>query len=213
MKSITKIILLAFAFFVHSNICAEEAFYGNKEFSFTQRGNTSVYGSTIANNTQFENLTIMGNLKYNKLKITESLTINGRLDGELLDCDRLVLNGLLKGHRIIIRDSATINGSIDANDLDIHGVLTMKQSKNGPFIARKSNFEKIVIHGKKVEMAECIIDSIIFEENKNPSELHLSGNSLVKGDVIFKSGNGKVFKSSDSKIAGKVEGGKVIPLP
>lgn len=193
--------------FLNLSAIAEEAFYGKTSFSWTQRGDVSVYGSLDASRAQFENLVLMSDFNFKKVKVTETLTINGKIQGEKLDTNKLVLNGMLEGKKIIIRDGATINGGIDAEQLDIHGYLTINVS--GGFKARKSNFEKIKVSAKKIEFNEVILDSIEFDKNDKKPELYLTEGSLVKGDIIFKSGDGIVYKSADSKIEGKVKGGSL----
>lgn len=212
MKSIYKIILILTAFFTHYVTFAEESFNGKTEFRLTQRGDVSVYGSVIANKAQFENLTILGDLDFQKIKVTDRLTINGFMNGVEIDCNKLILNGTLMGNKIIIRDGATINGGIDAENLDIHGHLVINVTNNSVFKAKKSNFEEISVSSTKVEFDEVITDSIQFDKDNKHSELRLVNGSFAKGDIVFKSGNGKVYKSSDSKIQGKVKGGKLLDL-
>lgn len=212
MKLLNKFIILAITSFAHQSAIAKESFHGKTEFSSTQRGDVSVYGSVNANKAQFENLTILGDLNFKKLKVTDSLTINGFMNGMEIDCNKLILNGTLMGSKIIIRDGATINGGIDADNLDIHGYLIINVANDSIFKSKKSNFEKIVVSSAKVEFDEVISDSIEFEKSSKKAELYLSNASLIKGDIVFKSGDGIVKISEDSKIEGEVKGGRLLGL-
>lgn len=207
MRSIVKIIFLMI--FVNASAFAKEAFYGSTSLSSTQSGDVSIYGSLDASRAQFENLVLMGNLNFMKVKVIDTLTVNGSLEGKGLDANRLVLNGLLNGNKIIIRNDATINGGLDAEQLDVHGYLTINTMPDAPFRVKRSNFEKVVASSKKIEFDEVIADSIEFDKTSKNAELYLKNGSLVKGDIIFKSGDGVIHKSSDSKIEGKVKGGIV----
>ena len=51
-----------------------------------------------------------------------------------------------------------------------------------------------------------------FDKNSKKSELYLKSGSFVKGDIVFKSGDGIVYKDAASKIESKVKGGMVKPL-
>lgn len=210
MKSISKIICLLLCINVHA--FADESFFGATSLSGTQRGDVSIYGALDVRRVQFENLVLMGNLDYQKLKVTDTLTVNGNIEGVDLDVDKLVLNGFLSGSKMIIRNGATINGGMKVEHFDIHGYFTINTMEDALFKAKKSNFEKISVASRKVEFNEVIAESIEFAAGHKEPELYLKNASFIKGNIIFKSGQGIIYKSKNSKIKGKVRGGKIVDL-
>lgn len=64
---------------------------------------------------------------------------------------------------------------------------------------------------KKVILKDSEIDgSVIFEvtHNNEPQELYLKGETVVRGNIEFISGKGRVFIAKDAKVIGKIKGAK-----
>jgi hypothetical protein len=115
------------------------------------------------------------------------------------------------------------------HDLKVNGPLTMVNSIqtgklviNGPLTAENSQLAEVVINGPLTAKNVIIKEQLTISSNyfslensktKNILVLKMQGsqrvklkNSIVDGNLIFKSGKGKLLMDKTSKITGKVEG-------
>lgn len=178
----------------------------NTTKSSKTRRSTHKLGKTILHNKKYKSLTISGALEFNNLKVANKLTVNGGITGSNLQCKDLVVHGHIAGKDLTISGNATLHGNSELSSSKVHGSMVVM----GKLDASKCHFQDIKIHTNKSKLADTTARNITVEKNQNKlddiQELELIGKTIIKGDITFKSGNGKLVKEKDVVIEGKVEG-------
>jgi hypothetical protein len=82
---------------------------------------------------------------------------------------------------------------------------------NGFLHAFATQFQgPVTVAAGSVDFTDCTIDSLVIKSGAwifGTQVVELYGNTVVKGSITFESGQGKVIKSPQSKIQGKIIGG------
>lgn len=103
-----------------------------------------------------------------------------------------------------------INGDSIIENSTIQGRAVIK----GNLEIRNSNFmENLEITGKNAAIYSSDLNSIFIfspENYEGALLLKLLDETVIKGSIIFKSGNGKIIMKNKSKIRGSIIGGKIM---
>ena len=163
-------------------------------------------GATRICNVQANKIMIDGCLAFTNVEVNGDLTITCPICG---DSSNLKCKNLLAARSVIARnvkcDQMHILGSVQLENLEMSGDATIAGNvkiKNGKLNNLNSSSNETHLHNVK-------LNDIIIEEPRIPSQnqfIHLKGNTLVAGDINFKSGHGVVFMDNDAKINGKITG-------
>ena len=126
--------------------------------------------------------------------VEQTAQVNGDLTAEKVTFGSLTVNGKVTLHTVLVKGSTVISGDLSAQKTTFQDTLTISTNT--------------------VQLADCHTADLIIDNSGDgivsPQILHLSEGSIVDGDVTFKAGDGIVRMSPDSKITGKVIGGKVV---
>ena len=152
----------------------------------------------VSNTTITENLKINGEAILRKnTKAKKTLVINGKLDAsDTIFDSELFSHGTAKISDSRFKNKTHFSGNTTAVDSQFFTTLTLLSQKS---VFSNCKFDTITI--KKIPYV------------KQTQSLYLKKGSIVFGDIIFESNNGKVYLDSSSTIKGKIDGGEKINLP
>ena len=157
-----------------------------KKYDFTD----NCFGIVTLKDKVIPSLKACGLVRLNRVKVTGIAKIDGNLIANDLTAKEIFING-----------DAKIDASYIPLQLNINGLL---KSSN-------SNFNNIVANSNKIILKKCEVVSIIFKEPfENTDQILELIDSRIKEDIEFKSGKGKVILTGESKVKGKIIGGKII---
>jgi len=182
-----------------------------------------ITGSAKLERASFDFLTISGSLDFNDLTIEKILTVNGSIKGQLLKCQKFIINGSFKGENIkaqygrvsgslsvkktTIEDDLTVSGSLTGNEIKVSG----KTKIDGNLNASESSFSDIEVASCECTLTNSKAKNVFVKKNKHESQrIYLNGNTVIEGDIIFESLNGKVICSGEAKVLGKVQGASIV---
>lgn len=143
--------------------------------------------------TQFDSLVTSGPIRVQDCQI-DSAIFNGPSDISDSKIKELVANGPIKLVTTTV-DRMTINGPGQLKRVTTKEDLTI----NGPLRASGLKAGKIVASAAEVVLAKSTVSEIVIKEPENGSDeqvLRLAS-TTIKGDIIFKSGKGRVILQDD----------------
>ncbi len=182
-----------------------------------------INGAASVNEKKLKTLEINGSATFKDLKIDEFMIINGSASGKNLQVKKLKVSGSLTTkymtandvevsgaaalREVVIKNSLIVDGSLKTEHIRVQGKTVI----SGGLKASNGSFDSIEISSDRAELAKSRVNNIyFFNSNNRPQILELKSGTVVSGNVIFKSGKGKVYLFDGSKVEGKVEGGEVI---
>lgn len=175
-----------------------------------QNQNASVrYGITNLGEETISSITIHGPATMNGTKILELVEVNGTLNANKANINKLTLNGNFEGLDIHLKEGK-INGTVSLRKSKVSGIITVY----GLLTASECEFlNSIVIDSTEIHFSKSTLQDInVINNATNPTvqKIYLNDNTILKGKISFKSGKGEVFASGKSTItASQVIGGKI----
>ena len=185
-----------------------QTFFGNKTIKNATLHNASFIGPTHLRKVTAESLSVMGPLEFHDLRVTGDAEIKGPVTNS-----ESGTFGLLK-----------ITGPFIANDvaceqLDVEGPvnvsgLRVSDETNivGPLEVRQSQFQGLNILADEISLEDVDVNDINVDWVKAKHErqvLRLKGNTIVMGNIVFKSGKGIIKQGPNVKIRGEITGATV----
>ena len=168
---------------------------------------TSVsYGFREAQSQMLETLQHSGMLNLEKTTVSGITEINGFITAKNSTLNSLTVNGDADLDHVLVKGSVLVQGKLAAEDANFQEAVVIK----GQINAEDSHFNKtITIYGNHSEFENCHLENIILEKNNDQKVQHLYlEETQVDGDITFKS-HGIIHMDKESKIVGKVTGGKI----
>jgi hypothetical protein len=121
-------------------------------------------------------------------------------------------------------DSISVNGTLTVENATLNVV-----SVDGPLIATKSTLGNVTVHGPFTATGSTIDSAVVSGDTtlKNSKiktltipdhaligehKVYLENKTVVKGNITFSKGQGKIYKSADSTLAGKAVGSSIVKL-
>lgn len=175
-----------------------------------QNQNASVrYGSTNLGEETISSITIHGPATMNGTKILELVEVNGTLNANKANINKLTLNGNFEGLDIHLKEGM-INGTVSLRKSKVSGIITVY----GLLTASECEFSNaIMIDSTEIHFSKSTLQDInVLNSATNPTvqKIYLKENTILKGKISFKSGKGEVIISGKSTItASQVIGGKI----
>lgn len=151
-----------------------------------------VPGSVTCGQGIVNSLSGNGMVTINGTTVSGSTLVNGLLNADDANFHSLDINGSTKLTQCIINDVASIKGSLTASSTTFEKTL-MVYSSEIRFINSKVSNNLRLGH----------IDS-------KKQVVYLDNFSEISGNIIFEDGEGEVILKGQSKIGGKVIGGRVV---
>lgn len=194
------------AAFLSCALIHAETFYGPTEISDKTFDELIINGPADLKAIKAKSLTVHGPLTYDDLEVSGKTVVKGPTKGQKGKFNTLSVRGPFKSEKITIA-SLSVWGPAQITDFkvegatDIHGPLSAQRGVFQDFIAGSGN------GGKSVELNDVAAQNIVINEGKEEETLVLSGNTVISGNVIFKSGRGRIEKKiGNIVIQGKIEG-------
>ena len=175
-----------------------------------QNQNASVrYGITNLGEETISSITIHGPATMNGTKILELVEVNGTLNANKANINKLTLNGNFEGLDIHLKEGM-INGTVSLRKSKVSGIITVY----GLLTASECEFSNaIMIDSTEIHFSKSTLQDInVLNSATNPTvqKIYLKENTILKGKISFKSGKGEVIISGKSTItASQVIGGKI----
>lgn len=185
-------------------------FTGATQLSHTTKEHINITGPAQLSEVSAHFLKVTGPLKFQDLEIENKAVITGPMSGEKGKFNNLVVTGPMDVtkilcNKIVITGSAMVSDMIVKGDFKIIGYLRSLDSE----------FHNIIITSNKVSLKNSTVNNIEMKKINDSEEAQeqvivLHGSTIVKGNITFESGNGKVLLDDTAKIEGSVEGGGII---
>lgn len=105
-------------------------------------------------------------------------------------------------------------------ELDRCGMLEIVES-SGLLTANHTTFHKdVIISGGNTNLNSCRLENLYISDirsdnnsdNEYPPQLTLRGQTMIKGSVIFKTGEAVIYKGRDVVIRGEIINGNILDL-
>lgn len=154
---------------------------------------------------------------YGPMTCTGGITPSISANGPVTITDTIVehgaqVNGVLNAEKATF-GSLTINGKVILRSVLVKGTVTVA----GVLSAEKTTLQDtLTISTNAVHLTACHTADVIIDNSGDgivaPQILHLSGGTVVDGNVTFKGDEGIVQLGPNSKITGKVIGGKIVHI-
>ena len=177
--------LLLISYFTIFQLSAEE----NMSSYITKNINhgSQTYGAEVV-----EEIQANGYVKLNGTTVTTYLQVNGRLEAENSQIEKMQVNGQATIHHCLIKQKSIICGAL---------------------IAKNSTFtDELSISSEKVTLDSCSLTSLHILKVGGyfgVQIVELKGSTQINGPIIFQSGNGEVIADPNCEIIGGVIGGKI----
>jgi len=185
----TTIFAISLASFFHlAEATNKTTYYGYANLNHLTQDAVEIDGSGIVEDSKFNFLTTNGSLDAKDVTV-KNLSTKGSLKAQNLVTDNLTVLGSAYGERVTVSGKTSISGWLNMID---------------------SKFANIEFTTGNATLESTSVSNIIFTNpNAEGQKLTLRGNSVVEGDITFKSGKGEVVLGNNSKIKGKVVGGNI----
>lgn len=207
---LSKFKLFCFSFFsialFSCSLTQAETFYGPTELTDKTFDELTINGPADLKMVKTKSLTVYGPLIYQDLTVTGKASLKGPAKGEKSKFNTISIKGPFKGEKVIV-GSLSAWGPVWLKEFTIEGATDV----HGPLRAEKGVFQDFIAGskngGETVELNEVVAKNIVINEGTKEEILMLSGNTVISGNVIFKSGRGRIEKKGENiVIQGKIEG-------
>lgn len=152
---------------------------------------SSVPGSVTCGNGSLDRLSGNGIVTLNSTTVTGPTTVNGVLSAEGANFETLDVNGSADLSNCIVNQSGNIKGALSAQSTKFRSILNVYSSTT------------------KLINTKITTDLHIHHTDSKKQVVYLEKSTEISGNIIFDDRNGVVIISKDSKISGKVVGGKI----
>ncbi|MGL4426757.1 MAG: hypothetical protein ACRCUQ_03280 [Alphaproteobacteria bacterium] len=159
-------------------------------------------------------ITLYGPGVFSTLTFSGNLQSFGSLQLSHVEAHKVSVEGLLNSRHGVFKE-LNVKGSANLENTKISGITTVSGDLGGK---NSSFYNKITVRGSKVILSGCDIQGDLHLKRlhgQKPPRIYLLKGTHLQGNVIFSKKSSvpcKIFKSSDSKIHGKVENGNVTAL-
>lgn len=145
-------------------------------------------GKLVCSQTEVKNIKMQGYVSLMDVSVVGEAKVEGMLQAKTTH---------FKGE-VKVKGSAHLNGSrVDGKTIIV-----------GALKAEESHLKDIEITSNQVIFNCSKLNTLTVKPTKNEVQrVYLQGITVIKGDVVFESGDGEVIKSPQSRIAGKIIGG------
>lgn len=157
-------------------------------------------------------ITLYGPGEFSTLTFPGNIQSFGPLQLSHVNAHKINVEGLLNSKYGVFKE-LHVKGSAKLAHTKISGITTISGNLGGENSVFRN---KITVRGSKVILSGCDIQGDLYIKRlrgqTNPPRIYLLKGSDIQGNVIFSKNAStpcKIFKSSDSKIHGKVENGSV----
>lgn len=154
---------------------------------------TATVGNKEVKDTELNSIYHVGPINLINTKVIDAMEVSGPVEIQNSNINNLNISGVAK----------ILNSVISGDYFKVAGLVKIICSQiNCP----------TMLGTQQVEISCTTIQEITINNNsENIKETLILNNSIVNGNIIFKSGNGMV-KSYSSQINGEIIGGTLIPL-
>lgn len=161
----------------------------------------SVLGPVELKNTQAKSLQIIGPLIFSNLKVHGETKITGPVEGKDGKFKNLAVTGPIE---VITTYCQTLNvvGPVDGSGLHVQEETAII----GPLEAKNSTFKNITVTADTISFENCSANNIFIKTQKYPQTLTLKGETVIAGNIVFESGQGKIVKDKNVQIHGFIKG-------
>jgi len=149
---------------------------------------------------------------------------NGGLVCSQTELDNIHLQGYVSLMDVTVGGDSIIEGLLQAKKSKFTGNIKVKGSANlkasrvfgktsivGALEVENSRFRDIEITAKQAVFNQSQARSLTIKPTQNmPQRIYLQGGTLIRGNIVFESGNGEVIKSDQARIQGQVIGGQIV---
>lgn len=179
-------------------------------------------GTTHLSGQTYSTRTMNGSANLDNVTVTETLTVNGSATISESNIKNLTTHGSANLQKTTINGHCQTHGSLISSESTIHQ-LTTRGSANlyetmvhelcdisGSLIAQSSTLNRMIVSSKRITLINSKTKTIHIRKQTGPCEQIVElNNTTVDGDITFESGEGKILLKSNSKITGKVVGGRI----
>jgi hypothetical protein len=215
MKLLSKIIIV---FFSISTAFAEQPF--SNANPRIKSGPTSlnnkniddklvIHGASQISNSTISNLKVIGSTQATNLK-SDKIKVEGPFQANNIESRKVKVEG-----SAIIENSKVEEANIIGDAVIKEGSEIKSLEGCGFFKLENSKVMNLKLDSNQCEINNSEVIDITFTkptEQKSPPSLKITGNSSVKGNIVFESGDGIVYLDEHSLKnfdANKIKGGKV----
>lgn len=181
---------------------------GNASLKDTAFESLTINGSLDFKNLDIKkDLKVNGSLDGNNLKCAK-LKANGSVTVKNIKVKSAKINGSLSGSDVYVKHDLEIEGAVNMVDITVTG----KTKVIGGLSVTKGDFGDIEVVNTTTYLSHCKGKNILVKkiDSDKIQKLELSKGTIISGDVVFESGEGEVHLSNDSIIKGNVKGAKII---
>ena len=151
---------------------------------------TKSYGGLSCGAGVVDSVHDVGNVTLTGTTVKNTTTVSGQLTASQAMLNALVVNGKVQLTETDVKGKSNIRGFMQADKTTFHNVLNL-HANEAEFVSSTTQ----AIHMKPTE--------------GSAAKLHLSGSTIVQGNVDFKPAGGVILLDGGSKIMGKVVGATV----
>ena len=204
MKRITVSCFLLLYFSMYLCVFGE-IFNESKELSLKFYDTLTINGSAKLKLVKAKSLEINGPLQFHNLDVAGKAKIDGNVNGDKGKFGQMDVTGSVDVDHVICEDLSVI-GPVKASYL----IVKNHADIDGTLEARHCELESLSIKADKIALEEVSLGSILIRKDQNNQVLILEGSTVVKGDIIFESGDGVVqIQNPEVQINGTVKGGTI----
>jgi len=173
----------------------------------SQRGkfdSLSIFGPFQADFVKAQKLKVVGPVDVTNLIVSGDVDILGEARIRHAKVDALYITGAFNGEAVEV-EKLKIQGPVDVKNLTVRGHTEI----TGPLVATLSSFEDLSLYSNEVRLNDVQATDIVFKLIQEGSQtIYLSGKTIIKGDIEFKSKKGViVVQGQDVQIKGDIKGG------
>ena len=152
-------------------------------------------------------LEVNGSTKGNHLRCKE-LQTNGSAKLTDIQATSIESNGSFEGRNIRVEKTLTISGKLEAEHIQVLGTTKV----SGSLTVKEGKMNHVQLASTRVTFVHSSVTSLFVEklQNKTTQIIELQEGSVVSGDITFASGNGEIHLSGDSVVKGKVIGARIV---
>lgn len=188
--------------------CEARKFIGPTDLSNQSYEDLSIWGPAKLHQIRASKISIVGPLDFDQLEVSQELSVVGPVSGLGGRAEVLDITGPLDLRRFLCH-SLIATGPVNLNRVRVYCGSTFI----GSVEAKLCRFEGVVITCDTCRFEDVETGDITFKRSpgKDPVRLELFGHCIIRGKIVFESGNGLVVIADDhSQIEESVEGAKII---
>lgn len=175
-------------------------------------GAVHVLGNLDANNAEIGSGDVTGDIDVTHLKVNHEITVTGNIKSvNSLYLAKVKFTGDVRGNNNIYENNAEITGDAILNNETFKAdvIVTGKLQTNATVMNSAVTFNSCLVELNHTSSSQINV-SHQAHCDENIQKIYLHDKSYVKGNIHFAGGNGKVYVSKDSAIAGQVTGGTIV---